>query len=329
MFKAGSAYEKDKWGLSQLTNELLNQGTKNLTANQIADKFALLGANFGSDISQDMATISLRSMSDTQYLTPAVTLFQEILTTPSFKAEDFKLKQIQQLREIDALEQSPDKVAEMQFYKSIYGDHPYAHPPIGEKNAVNKLTTIDVKSFYHQFYVQQNAVLVMVGDLSRSHATGIANQITEHLQSGKAAPDLAPVKPFTSAINVHIPYKSTQTHIYLGQPGIAYLDPDLFSLIVGNYILGGGMSSRLFDGVREKNGLVYVIYSDFSLLAQPGPFEAYLATKTATANQAQTLTQNILKKFINEGPTAKELNEAKQFLIGSFPLRFGSNRKNT
>ena len=125
-----------------------------------------------------------------------------------------------------------------------------------------------------------------------------------------------------------IAHPSAQAHVYLGLPAIRRGDPDFFPLIVGNYTLGsGGFVSRLMKEVREKRGYAYSVYSSFSPLAQPGPFQIVLQTKGAQADDALAVAREVLARFVAEGPSAAELKAAKQNLVGGFPLRLDSNRK--
>jgi len=125
-----------------------------------------------------------------------------------------------------------------------------------------------------------------------------------------------------------IAHPATQTHILLGYPGIKRGDPDYFPLYVGNYVLGGGgFVSRLTEEVREKRGLAYSVYSYFVPMAQLGPFQIGLQTKRDQADESLKLVLETLDKFIEKGPTAAELKDAKQNIIGGFPLRIDSNAK--
>jgi zinc protease len=125
-----------------------------------------------------------------------------------------------------------------------------------------------------------------------------------------------------------IAHPAAQSHILLGYPGVKRGDADYFPLYVGNYILGGGgFVSRLTEEVREKRGLAYSVYSYFLPLSDLGPFQIGLQTKREQADNALKLVRETLERFIRQGPTPKELQAAKQNIIGGFPLRIDSNGK--
>jgi zinc protease len=132
----------------------------------------------------------------------------------------------------------------------------------------------------------------------------------------------------SAASTLRVPHPATQSHILIGAPGVARNDPDYFALYVGNYILGGGgFVSRLMHEVREKRGLAYSVYSYFIPMQQPGAFQIGLQTRKDQADEALQLVNKILRDFIAQGVSEKELHAAQQNIINGFPLRIDSNRK--
>ena len=141
-------------------------------------------------------------------------------------------------------------------------------------------------------------------------------------------PVVPEVAPLEKAEEINIPFDSAQAHVYIGQPGIKRNNPDYFSLIVGNYILGGGgFVSRLTTEVRERRGLSYSVFSDFSPGLHAGAFTIGLQTRPDQANEAVQVVRDVLTGFVKGGPTEVELEAAKSNLIGGFALRIDSNRK--
>jgi zinc protease len=125
-----------------------------------------------------------------------------------------------------------------------------------------------------------------------------------------------------------IPHHATQSHLFIGQPGLTRDDPDYFPLLVGNYVLGGGsFDSRLVKEIRQKRGLSYSAYSHFAPLRERGPFLMGLQTRREATGEALEVTRETLRAFLREGPGEAELAQARNNLVGSFPLRLDSNRK--
>jgi zinc protease len=164
--------------------------------------------------------------------------------------------------------------------------------------------------------------------MTEAQAHTIANDISAGLPQGAAVAKIAEVTLPNTASVQNINHPATQAHILLGYLGIKRGDADYFPLYVGNYILGGGgFVSRLTEEVREKRGLVYSVYSYFMPMAELGPFQIGLQTKKEQAGEALKVVNETVAKYIQNGPTEKELKAAKDNLIGGFPMRIDSNGK--
>ena len=329
VFDAGSSRDPaDKAGLARLTSAMLDEGAGSLTADDIARQFEGLGAEFGAGVDRDMASVSLRSLSDASLLEPALDLFARVLSTPSFPQASLERLRAQALVALQKEAESPGAVAGKAFYHELYGEHPYAHDPRGDQASLKAITREDLAAYHRDYYVGANAWLVIVGDAGMREARSIAERIIGQLPAGHAPVPLPPVRTLHAPQQKKISFPATQTHILQGQPGMSRGDPDYFPLYVGNYILGGGgFASRLMNEVREKKGLAYSVYSYFMPLKQPGEFQIGLQTKKEQADEALKLVRDTLKYFIAKGPTEKELLAAKDNIIGGFPLRIDSNRK--
>jgi zinc protease len=168
----------------------------------------------------------------------------------------------------------------------------------------------------------------MVGAVEKNKAAQLAEQLASGLQTGEQAKPLAEVDALDEAKTVRIDYPSSQTHIYIGQPGIKRQDPDYFALYVGNHILGGsGLVSILSDEIREKRGLSYSVYSYFLPMRDLGPYQMGLQTRNENTEVALSVMRSTLENFIENGPTSEQLMAAKQNITGGFALRIDSNRK--
>lgn len=326
-FYAGSAYEGTHFGLSALIAELIDQGNAGKTADKIANQFAEVGAQFSTQSERDYIALHVRTLNHEQALTETTKTLTEVIGKPDFPEIAIKQKKNQQLLRIRQNEESGDNIADRTFYQALYGEHPYAHPIDGTTETVTALSTKEIKQFYSEFFVAQNAVIVLVGaiDLPRAHV--IAEKLSQSLHKGQHAKTLPKPKALSEEINIEVPLATTQTVLRLGQLGINAEDKDYFPLLVGNYILGGGsLVSQLAITLREKRGLTYGIYSQFVPLLAEGPFVISFATQKTQADMAEKLTRETLNHFIDKGPTAKELESAKQYLVGSFPLSIASNQ---
>ena len=329
VFDAGSSRDPaDKAGLARLTAAMLDEGAGNLTADDIARQFEGLGAEFGAGVDRDMASVSLRSLSDASLLEPALDLFARVLSTPSFPQASLERLRAQALVALQKEAESPGAVAGKAFYHELYGEHPYAHDPRGDQASLKAITREDLAAYHRDYYVGANAWLVIVGDAGMREARSIAERIIGQLPAGHAPVPLPPVRTLHAPQQKKISFPATQTHILQGQPGMSRGDPDYFPLYVGNYILGGGgLVSRLAVEVREKRGLSYSVYSYFLPLRLPGPFMVGLQTRNDQRDEALKIVRKVISEFVAQGPTDEELEAAKKHITGGFPLRLDSNGK--
>ncbi len=326
-FAAGSAYDGVNYGLSALTAHLMNQGNAGQNATAIAESLADTGAQFNAETSRDMSVFSLRTLTQKEALQQSTKVFTQIINHPDFPDAAFKSEKQQQLMAIEQVEESPDDVAIISFFQTLYQTHPYAHPVNGTQPALSQISRKQVIDFYKQYYVSNNAVLVFVGALESKEAHQLAEQITQELPQGKPADAIPKATPLNNAEQINIPFPSSQTVVRLGQIGIDHHNPNYFPLVVGNYILGGGtLVSRLAVEVREKRGLTYGVDSQFVPMPGEGPFIISLSTKNDQATNALDITHDTLDSFISSGPSEEELESAKKYLTGSFPLSLASNR---
>lgn len=328
VFDAGSARDNGLSGLAALTNGLLAEGAGGLTAQQIAENFESVGAEIENDSLRDMALVGLRSLTDRQYLDEALATLVTVLTQPDFEQKQFQRELARMKVAVEARKQSPSAIAEEAFYKAIYRDHPYAAPSAGTEESLARLTLDDIRGFYQQYYVANNAAVIIVGALDRKQADSIAVAVTAGLQPGVKAPALPEVPELDAASTVSIAFPSRQSHIYVGQPGMTRLDDDYLALYIGNHSFGGsGFASRLVETIREDRGLAYSVYSYFSPMREKGPFMMAMQTRADQTEEAVSLLRTELEKYIEEGPGKDEVKDSISNIVGSFPLNLDGNSK--
>lgn len=325
-FDAGSARDPaGKSGVAALTQGMLDAAAGGLDEEALADRLADLGARLSGSTDNDRAGLSLRTLSSARERDGSLDLMRTLLTRPEYPPavlEREKSRTIAGLREADT---KPDAIGGKRFARALYGDHPYGRSPTVE--SVAAITRDDLLAHYRRHYVAREAVVSIVGDVTRVQAEAIALQLTGDLPAGTA---LAPLPEVTmpQATTEKIAHPANQSHIFIGQPVMRRGDPDFFPLQVGNYILGGGgFVSRLTKEVREKRGYAYSVFSYFSPQRQPGPFRIGLQTQRDQAVDALKVVDETLAAFMKDGPTDDELGAAKRNLIDGYSLRLDSNRK--
>ncbi len=328
VFDAGSARDGSKPGLASLTSAMLTEGAAGLDADAIAERVEAVGAEMGIGTDRDTSFARLRSLTDPDALEVALDTLIRVLSAPTFDPAEFERVRQNRLIALRLAEQDPGDVGQKALYRAIFRDHPYASNPSGTPEAVAALTPEDLRAFHRRFYGAVNATIAIVGALDRSQAESLAARLSAALPSVEPPPPLPPVPPLEQPEIEQIEFPSSQTHLYLGQPGMRRGDPDYFALYLGNHILGGsGLVSLLMKEVREKRGLSYSVYSYFLPLERRGPLVMGLQTQNAQADAAQRVLLDTLTRFIEEGPTQEQLDAAVKNITGGFPLRIAGNSK--
>ncbi len=313
-------------GLAYLTARGLLHGTSKRTINQINEELDFLGASLSSSSSRDYATLSLRVLK--KDLGKGFDLFMEVLTQPIFPEDEIKREIEKTVAAIQSEEDQPEEVAEKAFLKALFLNSPYGHPVEGTKESVPKLKREGVIRFYRSYYHPNNAILTVVGDITHDEIKSKLTPLLEKWSTGEV-----PKAPFATTFEkeqktVKINRPITQANIILGNAGISRENPDFYAATVMNYILGGGgFASRLMEVIRNKRGLAYSVGSFFDPGKYPGSFQIILQTKNQSAREAISLSIQQMERIQKELISEKELEAAKKYMIGSFPMRLDTQAK--
>ncbi len=328
-FVAGSSRDDPaKSGAASLVLHMLDLGAAGLSDDEISRSIADVGAELGGHFDRDRAGVSLRTLSAERERKQSLGILAKVLQQPDFPQPILEREKARIIAALKEAETQPASIGDKAFYAALYGNHPYALQPSGEVATVSLLTRDDLTAFYRANYTAGSAVIALMGDISRAEAEAIARQVSDSLPPSTAAKVQPDVLGLTAEVDKYIPHPASQSHILMGEPGVRRGDPDYFPLLVGNYVLGGGgFDSRLTNEVREKRGLAYSASSYFMPMSQEGPFQIGLQTKKEQTDEAVKIVRNVLKDFIAKGPAAAELKQAKNNLMGGFPLRIDSNKK--
>jgi len=315
-------------GLAKLTNGLLAEGAAGKDAQELAERFESVGAQFSNDSLRDMAYLGVRTLTDEQYMLTAINTLADVLIRPDFPQDAFERELARMKVAWEARKQSPSDIAEEAFFKAVYGEHPYAFPAGGTEQSLESITLQDIEAFYAEYYVASNATIVIVGAIDRKTAEEIVITTIGSLPAGKKPDPLPAVPELAEAKTVKVDYPSKQSHVHVGQPGMKRNDKDFFKLYVANHPFGGsGFASRLVQAIREDRGLAYSVSSYFSPMRETGPFMMSLQTRADQADKALSLLQSELDTYVANGPDKDELEESISNITGSFPLGLDSNSK--
>jgi len=334
-FDAGARRDPlEKPGLANLMASSTAYGVKSrgtapaLDENALSDAWADLGASFGGSASNDRLSFTLRSLTYPDLLEQAVVLAARQIGDPAYPEVLWLRDRPKLIASLKEANTRPATLAGRAFGKAVYGDHPYGAESTEE--SLNRISAADLRALHASALKACGARVSIVGAVNRAQADALVTKLLAHLPTGPcdALPPVPEVAPLAAASEQRISFASAQAHVLVGQPGIARNSPDFFALTVGNHILGGGgFTARLTEEVREKRGLTYSVYSYFAPGLHAGAFTIGLQTRPDQAQQALDLVREVVARFVESGPTEKELQAAKDNLIGGFALRLDSNRK--
>jgi zinc protease len=327
LIDAGSRHEAPKQeGLANLTARLLTYGTQRRSALQISETLDFIGAGLSAGCGEDLATVSMTVLK--KDLATGLELLAEVLTQSTFPQEEIDRQKQAIIASIKAREENPGDIAQKRFAAALYPQSPYGRPVEGSEASVKGLEQQSLRAFYERYYRPNGTILSVVGDVSHQE---IAQALNEAFRSWtKGEPATSPVAPSKvgSAENIRVNKDLTQANIILGHEGVGRENPDFYAIQVMNYILGGGgFASRTLDSIRNERGLAYSVYSYFSAEKGHGTFELVMQTKNETVLEAIRIAEAEIHRMREELVTEGELSDAKDYLTGSFPLRFDTNRK--
>jgi len=328
-FPGGSSRDRPgKSGLAGITLRLMRMGVEGLDENALSEQLADVGAALTTSFDVDRAGYSLRTLSNIEFRGPALDIMAKVLSQPTFPASVLEREAQRAIASVKESEMKPEAIAGRTFSRLVFRNHPYRFRGGGEIESLGKMTREDLVDFHARHFRASSAVIALMGDITREEATAIVEQLAAGLKTGPPPPPIPPVPTTSKGEEKLIPHSSTQAHILIGAPGMKRGDPDYFPLLVGNYILGGGgFNSRFTLEIREKRGLSYSVYSAFAPYREAGAFQIGLQTRRDQAGEALRVVRETLREFLANGPTATELEGAKQNLIGGFPLRIDTSRK--
>jgi zinc protease len=313
-------------GLANLAAQLLTYGTKNHTAVKLGEALDFLGASLSTGCSEETITINFTLLK--KDLDEGLRLLAEVLTEASFPPEEIERRKQAVIAGLRAQDEQPGQVAEVKFLETLFPKSPYGRRVEGTPESVKNIDRGGLLEFYQNELRPDRAILAVVGDVSQGEVVEKLNSALRPWQK-KAAAKLPPPNAAAGArAFIKINKQLTQANIVIGHAGVPRAHPDYYAIQVMNYILGGGgFSSRMMDSIRNERGFAYSVYSHFDPRKYAGTFEVVMQTKNESAGEAIKIAVAEIRKMREQGVTDAELKEAKDYLIGSFPLRFDTNRK--
>jgi predicted Zn-dependent peptidase len=319
--RAGSREEEEaESGISHMIEHMLFKGTPTRDARQIALALESLGGYLSAFTSEELTCFYARFLDE--HLPVAVDVLSDILANSTIDEEELGREKRVIGEEIKRFEDSPDKYAHFLLSMALFDGHPLATPIMGTMESVAAFTRAGVLRSWRSRYTHENVVIASSGNIDHDR---LVDRISRSFRFFPSTPrsDLSPPAdraPCLEGASRDI----SQVHLCLGTRTKGYPDPDRYPLMILNSIVGEGMSSRLFQRVREQMGLVYTIYSFFHLYRDTGQFGIYLATDPTQAKQAMQVVGAECRRLLEEGLDERELEDAKSQLKGGLVLTLES-----
>lgn len=313
-----------KEGLANLTADLLTQGAGTRNAQQFAEEVAFLGGELSAAASREQVIVACEVLrKDFQ---AGLELFRDCVVKPTFAPEEFLRKQSETLGAIEAQKDDPSAVADIELPPLLMGSHPLAHPVIGWTKSVSGLTCDDVVAFYKGHVTPDQAILAIVGDVDRSAVIPALEAAFSDWKPAKqsAAVSYAALEDSSRKVLVVNRPDLTQSQVRFAGNGVSRNHPDYYPITVANTILGAGFTSRLMNEIRVVRGLTYGISSRFGMYRNAGVFTVSTFTRNESLRECIDAVSAVIRQLVDEGPTDKELEKAKRYLTGQFPLRLQS-----
>ena len=318
--RAGSAQDADaRPGVAALAASLLDQGTTTKSAEQIANAIDSIGGALGTGAGTDLSFINCIVMKDS--LGVGLDLVSDLVQHPAFAPEEIERQRQQTLSGLKVSYDDPEYLANMVFDRLVYGFHPYGRPQNGTPETVRAISRDDLVAFHRKWYVANNAIVAIVGDVTAEDAFAGATRAfgswgAAPLQAAKPAD---PPPPTRRVVVIDRP-GAVQTEIRVGNIAIPRKNPDYTALDLAVKVLGGEGANRLHRVLRSERGLTYGASADLTGLKQAGDIEASTNTRSATTGETLRLIVDEFWKLTRDPVGDRELSGAQEYLTGSFPL---------
>jgi len=325
-FRGGTSLDAPgKRGAIHLMTGLLEEGAGDLEARPYTRALEALAASFGYDSGSDSVAISARFLSENR--DNALALLRDTIHNPRFDQTAIDRVRGQVISSLKSNAKNPDKIAQKAFSRMTFGDHPYGSDGAGTVDSVTALNRDDIVAAHGAVFARDRLYVGAVGDITAEELGALIDALLGDLPA-TGAPISGPAEvTLTGGVTV-VEFDTPQSVAVFGQRGIERDDPDFFAAYVLNQILGGGsFESRLMEEVREKRGLTYGVYSYLSPRDLAATYRGGVSSANDRIAEAIKVIGDEWAKMAETGVTQEELNAAKTYLTGAYPLRFDGNAR--
>lgn len=320
LVRAGAVRDpQGKPGVAGLVGSLLDQGTTTRSAQEIADQVDFIGGSLGAGAAADLTFANIVVMKDS--FDVGLDLLHDLVRNPAFAPEEIARQKEQALSALQVNSRDPDYVADAVFERLVYGTHPYGLPGGGTAETIAAITREDLQAFHRQYFVPNNMVLAIVGDVTADEAFAAATRAFGSWPRGEVLPLAVsePPAPKGRLVVIDKP-DAVQTEIRIGSLAIPRRHPDYLTWDLAVKILGGEGGNRLHRVLRSQRGLTYGAEADTLARREAGAYVAQTDTRTETTAEALRLAVDEFARLQRERVGSRELQDTQAYLSGSFPL---------
>ena len=314
-----------KDGVANFITAMMDEGAGDLKSAEYQERMEDIAMRMSYDDAKDALYGSFETL--TVNRDKAIELLKLSVQKPRFDDEAVERIRQQLLANLAYADKDPDKVAGREWFATAFAGHPYARPSNGTVNTVAKITRDDLAAFHKRTFAKSNLKVVVVGDIDAAALGKMLDDVFGGL------PETAELTPVAKTMPVSAQQKIVEMNVpqsvaVFGLGAMARKDPDFMAAFVVNHILGGGgFSAKLMEEVREKRGLAYSVYSYLQPFQHTSILTGSVATKNESMAESLAIIRAELKKMADNGPAPDDLTAAKDYLTGSYALRFDTNSK--
>jgi predicted Zn-dependent peptidase len=304
-------------GLTHFIEHMVFKGTKNRSAEQIARSVDSIGGGLDAFTSKELVSYNVKVLDE--HLPEAFDVVSDLVRNPLFASADIEKEKGVILEELKMEVDNPEYLIHEIFSSNFWKGHALGRPILGTKETIRSFDREKIEKYYKQFYNPSNILITAAGNLSHRQLVKLAEQKFSDLKPRKT-------KSLETLPQPHAPLvfrnknSLEQVHLYLGVPSISMPHEKRFACYILNAVLGGGMSSRLFQNIREKQGLAYTVYSELTMYRDAGCMLIYAGTSRKTVGKVIESVVHELGEIASHNVTPEELRRAKDHLKGSYVL---------
>jgi len=322
--RSASIHEaRERMGVSHMLEHMVFKGTRNRSAKDIALALEVLGGSLDAYTAREHTSFQARVLDE--HLPQAADVVADLIFRPALRATDLSLERKVVLEEISMVDDTPDDLVFELHNEALWGAHPYGYSILGTRDTVSSLSVRDLRELHERAYHPEHIVVAVSGNVDHDELLDTLHRAGWlDIPRGDTPPARTQTPVATTPRTVHVERDTTQTHLVFGAPAVSHSDPRRYAMSLVSMLLGGGMSSRLFQRVREELGLAYSVYTYQSFHADAGVHGVYVGTAPATATAAADAIRAELRLLAEHGIPEDELQAGKSQLKGQITLSLES-----